>query len=133
MGQHWLHRTPRCVLSRPQDVQSPASQHGLVAPVPGVVAVDVRVVVRLHLDLDLGHGAGHPTAHRHGRRRRAGDLQVEGDAEEGQAPVTIHTHGQETLRGGGEEAGEGGGAGPRGVMSPGHNTAAAQHEREESG
>lgn len=68
--------------------------------------VDVRVVVRLHLDLDLGHGADHASAHRHGRRRRAGDLQVEGDAEEGQAPVTIHTHSQK--HGGAEGGGVGG-------------------------
>lgn len=61
--------------------------------------VDVRVVVRLHLDLDLGHGAGHPSAQRSGRRRRAGDLQVEGDAEEGQAPVTTHNPQPKTPRG----------------------------------
>lgn len=81
--------TVKAVLSTSRPVS--VSQCGLTAHVPGPVVVDVRVVVRLHLYLDLRHRAGDPSAQRHGRRRGAGDLQVECDAEEGQCPVTKHT------------------------------------------
>lgn len=94
-----------------------ALQRGLTAHVPGPVVVDVWVIVWLHLNLDLGHRTGHPSAHGHSWRRRAGDLQVEGDAEEGQAPVTIHAHSQ--IHGG--ATGEGGGTQPWGIMTQAKN------------
>ena len=67
-------------------------------PVAGVISV--RVLVRLHLDLHLGHGEGHATAvgHRDRRGRGTGDLQMQGDAEERQVPVIIHTCGPAWLR-----------------------------------
>lgn len=67
---------------------SPAPlQRRLTAHVP-VPRVSVRVlVVGLHLDLDLGHGTGHAAAHGPRRRRGAGDLQVQRDAEEQQVTV----------------------------------------------
>ena len=82
----------------------------------------VRVlVVRLHLDLDLGHGAGHPSAHGHGWGRRAGDLQMQGDAGEWQGPVMTRTQPNTQREGtgsveGGWEGGKGGHEGlpPRG-------------------
>ena len=69
-----------------------------------MVGLGLGLVVGLHLDLDVGDGAregqhgareaqrrarGQPSA-RHRGRRRAGDLQMQGDAEERQAVMLSH-------------------------------------------
>lgn len=79
----WIGSTSTCQLQR-----------GFTARVPQLRLIRVRVVVRLHLNFDLGHGAGHPSARGHSRGGRARDLQVEGDAEEGQAAVTTQGRSQ---------------------------------------
>ena len=77
----------------------PRLQRGLaayVAPFDHVAVVVVvglglglGLVVGLHLDLDVGDGArGQPPAQHRGRRR-AGDLQMQGYAEERQAVIII--------------------------------------------
>lgn len=77
LGRLWRRRAPA------HQTRAGTLQCGFATHVPRPVVVVVRVVVWFHVDFDLRHWAGHPTAHRHGRRRRAGDLQVEGDTEEG--------------------------------------------------